>query len=228
MKLPYFRSLGGAVKANLQGGRGGACTTYFSCFDPEALTIIMLQNPRSVKDKQNRDIHFAMMVNRFFATKVAKNEDIFTFNVRTAPDLADAFFSGDADAFATIYAKYEADEDFEKNYVSARNILLAAGQQSFEVATLYLLFIDETNRHTAFKEKIYSSNLCVEITEPTIPYTNMMDLYSEEDVSFILFEDENGDQVKIKGNTSVETQRGIISAYELEEGDEVWKILSST
>lgn len=180
-KLPYYKSLGGAVKANLQGGRGGACTSYFSCFDPEVLTIIMLQNPRSVKDKQNRDIHFAMMVNKLFAKKVAKNEDIFTFNVYTAPDLMDAFFDGDSDKFEAIYQKYEADEKFVKNYISARSILVAASQQSFEVATLYFMVIDESNRHTPFKEKIYSSNLCAEIMEPTSPYYNMVDLYSEED-----------------------------------------------
>jgi ribonucleoside-diphosphate reductase alpha chain len=180
-KLPYFRSLGSAIHANLQGGRGGACTTYFSCFDPEAMTIINLQNPRTVRDKQNRDIHFAIIMNRFFAMKVAKNENIFTFNVHTAKDLNEALYSGDTEAFRALYAKYDADVNFVKNYVSAREILLAAGQQSFEVATLYYFMSDEANRHTPFKEKIYSSNLCLEITEPTIPYTHMMDLYSEDD-----------------------------------------------
>ena len=180
-KLPYFQSLGKAIKANLQGGRGGACTTYVSCFDPEILAIINLQNPRSVKDKQNRDIHFAIIMNRFFARKVAKNEDIFTFNVATAPDLNAALYQGDYDVFATLYAKYEADTSFIKNYVSARAVLLAAGQQSFEVATLYYFFADEANRHTAFKEPIYSSNLCTEITEPTSAYASMLDLYSTED-----------------------------------------------
>jgi ribonucleoside-diphosphate reductase alpha chain len=161
MKLPYYRSLAGAVKANLQGGRGGACTTYFSCFDPEAMTIINLQNPRSTRDKQNRDIHFAIMFNRLFAVKVMKNEDIFTFNVKTAPDLMAAFFDGDSEKFEAIYNQYKNDPNFKKNYVSARKILLAAGQQSFDVGTLYYFLIDEANRHTPFKDPIHSSNLCV-------------------------------------------------------------------
>ena len=160
-KLPYFRSLAGAVKANLQGGRGGACTTYFSCFDPEVMTIIMLQNPRTTRDKQNRDIHFAMLYNRLFVKKVAKNEQMFVFNEHTAPDLNAKFFSDDAEGFEELYGKYEADDSFVKNYVSARDIAMAAGQQSHEVATLYLAQIDEMNRHTSFKEPIHSSNLCV-------------------------------------------------------------------
>lgn len=180
-KLPYFKSLAGAVKANLQGGRGGACTSYFSCFDPEVMTMIMLQNPRTVRDKQNRDIHFAIMFNRFFAVKVAQNKDIFTFNKYTAPDLLDAFFSSDNELFERLYKKYEDDPMFNKTYISARSILFAAGQQSFDVATLYYFLIDEANRHTPFLDKIFSSNLCLEVSEPTAPYQSIEDLYSTED-----------------------------------------------
>ena len=182
-KLPYYRSLAAAVKANLQGGRGGACTTYFSCYDPEANTIIMLQNPRTTKDKQNRDIHFAFMYNRLFAKKVAKNEDIFTFNKFTHPDLHELFFSDKQDEFEELYAKYETDPMFNKNYVSARQLVISAMQQSHEVATLYFLQIDEVNRHTSYLEPIYSSNLCVEVTQPTSPYHSMVDLYNDGDVN---------------------------------------------
>jgi len=65
MKLPYYKALAGAVNANIQAGRGGACTTYYSAFDPEAEVLTMAQNPRTPTDKQNRDLHFAMMSNRF-------------------------------------------------------------------------------------------------------------------------------------------------------------------
>lgn len=160
-RLPYYRQLAGSVKANLQGGRGGACTTYYTCYDPEAMTIAMLQNPRTPKDKQNRDIHFAMMYNKFFARKAARNEQIFTFNQYTCPDLMKAFFSGNGEMFEVLYQHYEEDPSFPKQYVSAREVLLTATQQSHEVATHYFLAIDEVNRHTSFKDPIYSSNLCV-------------------------------------------------------------------
>lgn len=177
-KMPYFDSLAGAVKANLQGGRGGACTTYFNCFDPEAASISMLQNPLTPVDKQNRKIHFCFNYNYFFATKVAKNEQIFTFNISTAPDLVVKFFSEDREGFAKLYQEYEDNPDFVKNYVSARDLLVMVMVQREEVATLYTMQIDEVNRHTSFFETIYSGNLCVEITQPTSPYQHMMDLYS--------------------------------------------------
>lgn len=160
-KLPYYKALAGAIKANLQAGRGGACTTYYSAYDPEALSIALLQNPRTPRDKQNRDLHFAVMFNRFFAKKVIENGSIFTFNVYTAPDLVEAFYSGDEYEFEKIYYSYENNPTFKKNYVSARKLLLTFAQQSYDIATHYYVFIDEINRHTPFIEPIYSSNLCV-------------------------------------------------------------------
>lgn len=161
MKLPYYKALAGAVNANIQAGRGGACTTYYSAFDPEAEVLTMAQNPRTPTDKQNRDLHFAMMSNRFMGKKVMSNESFFTFNTHTAPDLMKAFYSGDQDEFERIYNKYEADPTFKKNYVNARDYIGKALVQGFEVGTNYLAFIDEINRHTPYKETIYSSNLCV-------------------------------------------------------------------
>lgn len=160
-KLPYFKSVAAAVNAMTQGGRGGACTQYFSCYDPEVISIIYLQNPRTPISKQNRDLHFAMQFNSLFVEKVYKNENIFTFNAYTAPDLMNAFFSGNKELFKEIYNRYENDDSFIKNYIPAREIALAAIKQAHEVATLYLFNVDEANTHTPFKDSIYQSNLCV-------------------------------------------------------------------
>lgn len=168
MKIPYYRSLAGAVRANLQGGRGGACTTYYSVFDPEAIVIANLQNPRATDDKKNRDIHFAMMGNRLFGKKIAKNEDIFQFTSFSAPDLMEAFFSGDQDRFEQLYESYEASPLFPKTYINARTFLVHATQQSYEVGTHYFALIDEINRHTPFREPIHSSNLCVAPDTPIL------------------------------------------------------------
>ncbi len=180
-KFPYFESLAKAVKANVQGGRGGACTTHFTCYDPQVISIIMAQNPKTPVDAQNRDIHFSMLTNRLFTKKFLLNEQIFSFNKFTAPDLMELFYSDKQDEFEELYEKYESDPSFKKTYHSARDILIKAGQQGYEVSTLYYVNIDEANRHTPFKEPIYSSNLCQEILEPTIPYQRMEDLYSKED-----------------------------------------------
>ncbi|AFO70844.1 ribonucleotide reductase large subunit [Pseudomonas phage vB_Pae10145-KEN51] len=181
-KKPYIDVIGKAVRANLQNGRGGAVTCYYSAFDPEADMITQLRNPRSTEDRKNRDLHYAFLSNKFFAKKAAQKDGmIFVFNPFTAPDLHDAFYSGDIDKFIKLYEKYEADPKFEKTYVNARDLLKSMLVEAYETGTIYSAQIDELNHHTPFKEPIYSSNLCLEIAEPTKPYYRMEDLYSSED-----------------------------------------------
>lgn len=180
-RLPYYRSLVGAVKANLQNGRSGACTVYYSGFDPEVTVISQLKNPMSTEDKKIRGIDYNMGSNRLFARKVARNEEIFLFNVYTAPDLYQAMYSGDDSEFERLYAQYEADPMFNKTYISAREVLITVQSEAFETGRAYLHFPQEMNRHTPFKCPIYSSNLCAEIAIPTKGYNDMQDLYSDED-----------------------------------------------
>ncbi len=160
-KFPYYRSLGTAVRANMQSGRGGACTTYYPIFDKESPKLIVAYNPRTPVASQIRDLHFAVMTNRLFAKKVAKNEDIFFFNKFTAPDLTEKLYSGDVEGFEELYNKYEKDNNFKKEYYNARQLLLLSGKESYNVSVHYHFLIDEANRHTPFKDPIYSSNLCV-------------------------------------------------------------------
>lgn len=177
-KLPYFRALDGAVHANLQAGRGGACTTYFSAFDPEVIDITKLKNPMTTKDKQIRGLDYAMLQNKFFAKKVAKGEDIFLFNVASAPDLTKAMFSGNPDKFAETYENYEQDPSFKKKWVNAREVALSQLNESYETGKAYLVWADEMNRHTPHNDPVHTSNLCLETGLPTKEYESMADLYS--------------------------------------------------
>lgn len=186
-RLPYYKNVAGEVTANIQAGRGGACTQYYSAYDPEAITIAMLQNEMSPDNKRNRDIHFAVCTNKWLAKKVAAKEKVFSFNVYTAPDLMKAFFSGDSEKFEELYKKYEADESFKKVYTPAVDLITTFYNQHSEVGTHYEFKIDEANRHTPYLDPIYSSNLCTEITEPTAPYENVFDLNSETDPGYIRF-----------------------------------------
>lgn len=181
-RLPYYRALVGAVKANLQNGRGGAATTHYSAFDPEVEVIARLKNQRSTESKKIRGIDYSMMVNKFLARKVARREQMFVFNSFTAPDLWDAFYaSDDGKKFEELYLKYEADPNFKKEYKSARDVVLIALNEAYETGRHYMAWMDVINYHTPFLEAIYSSNLCQEIALPTKGYDNIMDLYSTED-----------------------------------------------
>lgn len=159
-KLPYYRNTVASVKANTQNGRGGACTMYFNIFDPEIETLLNLKNPMSTEDKKIRGLDYSWGGNKFIARKAARNEQVFLFNIYTAPDLYKALYSGDQSEFERLYEKYEADENFKKTYVNARDLIIQANNQWYETGRVYEHHIDEINRHTPFKETIYMSNLC--------------------------------------------------------------------
>ena len=233
MKLPYYRALVGAVRANMQNGRAGACTTYYSAYDPEVNDLVRLKNQRTVEDKKIRGMDYAQMGNKFLARKAAKNEQIFLFNTFTAPDLYQAFFSGDDSEFTRLYEKYEQDPNFKKVYVPARDIVVTAMEESYETGRAYLAFMDEINRHTPYKDTIYSSNLCVEIVEPTEGYENIPDLYTAGPVGYIKFRDTDGivwrkqavEKVKFTGDTKA--FRRYEAAQNLKPGDEIEVGMSS-
>ncbi|EIM02050.1 hypothetical protein RHOFW104T7_15005 [Rhodanobacter thiooxydans] len=220
-KLPYYRALVAEVKSNLQNGRGGACTSYFSIFDPEVDALLRLKNPMSTADRKIRGMDYSWGGNRFFARKVALNEDVFLFNCYTAPDLQEALYSGDETRFEALYRKYEADTGFSKTFVSARELLITASNEWNETGRIYEHNIAEMNRHTPFKDTIYSSNLCSEIALPTAPYNHILELYAQHDISFVTFETEAGDTRRIEGGERIATARGELWPEDLAVGDVV-------
>lgn len=219
-KLPYYRAVVAEVKSSLQNGRGGACTSYFSIFDPEVETLLRLKNPMSTAEKKIRGMDYSWGGNRFFARKVARNEEIFLFNSYTAPDLYDALYSDDEELFEKIYEKYEKNDLFPKQWVNARELLVTADNEWHETGRLYEHNIYELNRHTPFKETIYSSNLCSEIALPTAAYNHITEIYEERDISFVEFEDQEGKNHRLGGDQWLQTNRGKIRSLELEAGDQ--------
>ena len=159
-KLPYYRSLDGAVHANLQNGRGGAVTTYYNFFDREVKEIQALKNPMTPTQRQIRGLDYAMNVNTFFAKKVQANEDIALFSMQDAPALYEAFYGKDQSEFERLYNEF-VDSGNVKKFVPARNIILGALTEAYDTGRHYLCNIDLMNHHTPFKDKITGSNLCL-------------------------------------------------------------------
>jgi ribonucleoside-diphosphate reductase alpha chain len=226
-KRPYFATTAKSVVKGVQAGRAGAATFYFDIFEKEAKDLIMLQNPRTPEAKRNRDVHFAVMTNSLFAKKARDNKDIFSFNSFTAPDLHKALFSGDPVKFEELYNKYEADDSFKKEYTNARELCYAMLYQWEEVSTLYHFNVEEANRHTAFQEPIYSSNLCLEVTEPTSPYDKLTDLYSSGDLGSVTIQTNSITEKTISGilklkynDMVVISGKGFSYAGALEIGDQ--------
>lgn len=231
-KLPYIRATKAMVEANLQNGRGGADTLTYSMFDPENETLLQLQNPMSVEEKQIRGIDYSVTVSKFIARFAGAKGKLFKFNSFTAPDLYDAFYSADFAKFEELYAKYEADPMFVKDYFNARELVLVALTEALETGRYYLTWADEMNRHTPFYDEIFASNLCQEIMLPQRGYKHMLDLYSESAVGYIRLTTTDGNRMELEAPQKVWVDRELpmhmpagriarpaIAAIELQPGE---------
>jgi ribonucleoside-diphosphate reductase alpha chain len=157
-KLPYIRAMVGAIGANLQNGRGGASTMFYSAYDPEVEVIQKLRHPMSVATKKIDGCHYSFSSNRTFARKVARNEEYAPFSYAGNAELYEAQYDSDQANFEALYSVYEKTAPFKLN---AREIAIGVLTQSYETGVQYLFMTDAANKHTPFKQKIYSSNLCV-------------------------------------------------------------------
>lgn len=179
-KERFYFSLGGDVTEFKQGSRSGACTTYFNIIDPDARDLMMLQNPRTIVDRQNRMIQFAVTDHPWFARLVQQDKEFTPFNAFTAPDVYKAFYSADQAKFEYLYSEWEKkNRHIPKD--SARELATLFMGQRYDVGTLFWFNVHEANRHTPFLDTVHSSNLCTEVMEPQKPYKHVTDLYKESD-----------------------------------------------
>lgn len=157
-KLPYYKAVESAVHANLQGGRGGAATVHFNCLDPEIETLLRLRHPTTPVKLKIGGIDYSFGYHPLLAEKAAKNEQWMLVSYKASPELHKALYSGEG--FVEAYNAYEASSGRRK-YISARKLALEFLRMKEETGRMYEHNIYEMNRHSPFKDTIYSSNLCV-------------------------------------------------------------------
>jgi ribonucleoside-diphosphate reductase alpha subunit len=176
-KLPYYKMQQAAVSANIQAARGGANTMHFNVLDPELHDLMKLKNVQTVEQKRIKDIDYSVGANDMFCERVAKNGQWMLVSYGDAPDLYEAMYKGDQTEFRTLFESIENDESIPKTFVKAREIANEFLTEGVETGREYIHFTDEMNRHTPFKDTIYSSNLCQEIGLPTKGYAGVAELY---------------------------------------------------
>jgi ribonucleoside-diphosphate reductase alpha subunit len=184
-KLPYYKVQERVVAANLQSSRGGANTMHFNVLDPEIFDLLRLKNVQTVTDKRIKDIDYSVGYNDEFARRVAKNESWMLVSYGDCPELYEAMYKGDQSEFVRWYKWAEAEDSIPKQFVSARDIALTFLKEAVETGRLYEHNTGELNRHTPFKDTIYSSNLCQEIGLPTKGYKSVAGLYDTRNLGSV-------------------------------------------
>jgi ribonucleoside-diphosphate reductase alpha chain len=165
--IPFLKKFEATVKCCTQNGvRGGSATVHFPIWHQEIEDIIVLKNNKGTEDNRVRKLDYSIQISELFYKRFINNDDITLFSPHDAVDLYGAFGGPDFDA---LYEKYEKDKTIKKKKIKAQDLFTAILKERAETGRIYIMNIDHCNTHSSFKDPIYMSNLCQEITLPTVP-----------------------------------------------------------
>lgn len=172
--IPFMKYLHSATKSCSQGGvRGGAATFYYPIWHLEISDLLVLKNNKGTEETRIRHTDYGVQISGLFYERLITGKDITLFCPNDVPDLYEAFFKNQQE-FKLLYEKYESRKDIRTKKIKAVDLFGELMKERFETGRIYILNVDNTNEQGSFdseKLPIYSSNLCLEITLPTIPMT---------------------------------------------------------
>ena len=160
------------------GVRGGSATVHFPLWHQEIEDILVLKNNKGTEDNRVRKLDYSIQLNKLMYERLLANGSITLFSPHDVPDLYDAFFA-DQDKFKILYEKYERATSIKKKKLNAMELFSALIKERAETGRVYIMNVDHSNTHSSFKDTIYMSNLCQEITLPTTPLQHIDDEQGE-------------------------------------------------
>ena len=168
--VPFLKMYEATTKSFTQNSiRGGGSTSTLPFFHWEIETFIQLKNNKGNDENRVRRMDYSVALNKLFRERVRNNENITLFSSEETRELYRLFYSAEYDLFKEMYERFENDFSVRKKFVNAREFYLALLKERYETGRIYILNADHVNTHSSFKDNIYMSNLCQEITLPTEP-----------------------------------------------------------
>ena len=173
--VPFLKKFEATVRCCTQNGvRGGSATVHFPFWHQEIEDILVLKNNKGTEDNRVRKLDYSIQLNKTMYERLLTQSTISLFSPHDVPGLYEAYF-GDADEFKTLYEKYEKDPKIKKKTLPAMELFSALIKERAETGRIYIMNVDHANTHSSFKDPVYMSNLCQEITLPTKPLQHIDD-----------------------------------------------------
>jgi ribonucleoside-diphosphate reductase alpha chain len=175
--IPFLKKFEATVRCCTQNGiRGGSATVHFPIWHKEIEDILVLKNNKGTEDNRVRKLDYSIQISKLFYERFIKNEEISLFSPHDVPGLSDAFGLA---GFDELYNTYERDESIPRKTIGAQELILDLLKERAETGRIYIMNIDHCNEHSSFKDKVWMSNLCQEITLPTKPIQHIDDPFGE-------------------------------------------------
>jgi len=175
--IPFLKKFESTVRCCTQNGvRGGSATVHFPIWHQEIEDILVLKNNKGSEDNRVRKLDYSIQISKLFYERFIKDEDITLFSPHDVPGLYEAFGLPE---FDELYEKYERSYKVPKTKIKAQLLFMDLLKERAETGRIYIMNIDHCNTHSPFKDKVYMSNLCQEITLPTKPIQHIDDTEGE-------------------------------------------------
>jgi len=173
--IPFLKKFEATVRCCTQNGvRGGSATTHFPFWHQEIEDILVLKNNKGTEDNRVRKLDYSIQLNKTMYERLLSGDEITLFSPHDVPGLYEAYF-GDPDAFKEMYEMYERKTSIKKKKIDAMELFSALIKERAETGRIYIMNVDHCNTHSSFKDTVFMSNLCQEITLPTKPLQHIDD-----------------------------------------------------
>lgn len=177
--VPFIKYFQAAVKSCSQGSvRGGAATVNIPIWHLEIEDVLVLKNNKGTENTRARQLDYVIQFNKLFYERLLSGGNITLFSPSDCGALYDAFFH-DNEVFKDLYEALEANPSIRKKTLKAIDLFSLFIQERKDTGRVYLMNVDHANEHSSFNHSwvpaIKMTNLCCEITLPTIPMKNVSD-----------------------------------------------------
>jgi len=177
--IPFLKKFESTVRCCTQNGvRGGSATVHFPFWHQEIEDILVLKNNKGTEDNRVRKLDYSIQLNKTMYERLLSGGEITLFSPHDVPGLYEAYF-GDPAEFQDLYEKYERATSIKKKKIDAMELFSALIKERAETGRIYIMNVDHANTHSSFKDPVYMSNLCQEITLPTKPLEHIDDEQGE-------------------------------------------------
>jgi ribonucleoside-diphosphate reductase alpha chain len=171
--VPFLKKFEATVRCCTQNGiRGGSATVHFPIWHQEIEDILVLKNNKGTEDNRVRKLDYSIQISKLFYERFIRNEEISLFSPHDVPGLYDAFGT---DRFDDLYVDAERNTSIPRKTIGGQELFLALLKERAETGRIYIMNIDHCNSHSSFLDKVEMSNLCQEITLPTVPLQHIDD-----------------------------------------------------
>lgn len=165
--LPFMKIVAATVKSCTQNGiRGGSATCHVPVWHPEIEDVIVLKNNKGTEDNRIRTLDYSIQLWSGFWDRCRTDDDLCLFDPHESEALYEAWGT---DAFEDKYREECGKPGKVRKRVNARDLCRRLFAERLATGRIYLMDMDNANRHSAFDVPVRFSNLCQEINLPAEP-----------------------------------------------------------